>query len=354
VRTRARPRAWVGLVAILVLVASPARASDTTAEDLASATTLFQQGSSLLDAGRYAEACPKLEAAQRLVQGIGVTLYLGECYEQTGRLVSAWVQFDKAAAMAERRQDRRGELARGRAARLWPRLPKLTFVVSPDADIPGLVVTDDGEPVDHVAYNVERPVEPRTHHIRASAPDRKPWETAVDIAAAPDTTRVEVPQLQDSSKAVPPSMSGLLSTKSLDASSGSSQATDGAAPLALPALQSGRPSTQRVAGIALFGVGAAGIVTGTVFGLEARSKMNDSNSSGHCQPDNHCDATGLSERSSALSAATVSTIGFIGGVALLAGGAALYLTAPDDRPPVIGLMARPEHDGASVGLRGRW
>jgi hypothetical protein len=356
VTPRRRPRVAVGLAAILLFATPPARASDTAPQDFATATALFEQGSRLLDAGRYAEACPRLEAAQRLVQGIGVTLYLAECYEQTGHLVSAWVQFDKARALAESRQDRRAELARGRAASLWPRLPKLMLVVPAGADVPGLVVTDDGEPVDHAAYNVERPAEPRMHHVRARAPDRTPWETAVVIAAAPDTTRVEVPQLPDSSVVASPPTGGpaVLAPKGPDRSAANPGGADRPVAMALPPLQSGRPSTQRVVGIALFGVGAAGLVTGAVFGIDAKSKMDDSNASGHCQPDNHCDATGLSERSSALTAATISTIGFIGGVAFLAGGAALYLTAPDDRPPVIGLMARSVPGGASVGLEGRW
>jgi hypothetical protein len=353
VNPRAGLRAWTGLVALLVLAASPARASDTTPGDLATARTLFEHGSSLLNAGRYAEACPKLEAAQRLVHGIGVTLYLGECYEQTGRLVSAWEQFDQARGMAESQQDGRAELARGRAASLWPRIPKLTLVVPPYADIPGLVVTDDGQQVDHAAYNVERPAEPRMHHLRARAPDRTPWETSVEVTAASETIRVEVPRLRDSSIAAP-SPTARDGSAVLDASAASPPGADRPAPMALTAVQSGRPSTQRVAGVALFGVGLAGLVAGATFGLEAKSKMDESNAGGHCQSDNHCNATGLSERSSALTAATISTLGFIGGVAFLAGGTALYLTAPDHHPPVVGLVARSEHGGASVGLQGRW
>lgn len=45
----------------------------------------------------------------------------------------------------------------------------------------------------------------------------------------------------------------------------------------------GGPSLRRVAGAAIFGVGVAGIASGALFGLEAKSKMNDSDSSGHCR-----------------------------------------------------------------------
>lgn len=342
----------VSMVALVHMVSSLAPASETTPQDLATAKALFQQGSALVNAGRYAEACPKLESAQRLVRGIGVTLHLADCYEQTGRLVSAWQEFDRARGMAESQRDPRADLARERARRLWPRLSKLELVVPPAADIPGLILTDDDAPVDHAAYNTERPTEPRTHRLRARAPDHAPWEMSVDIPSGPGTVRVEVPRLGESSpEAAPPT--GVAPATSSDGAVAARPA-DQPSPTESPVLQSGRPSTQRIAGIALFGVGVVGLAAGAGFGLEARSKLNDSNDSGNCQPDNHCNAAGLSQRSSALTAATISTVGFIGGVALTAGGAALYLTAPDDRPPGIGLAARPEHGGGSVVLRGRW
>jgi hypothetical protein len=341
------------LAALLAcLGASSARADDRARADLVTASVLFQHGKALLDKGRYAEACPKLEAAQRLVTGIGVTLYLGDCYEKTGRLARAWEQFDKARGLAEAKQDGRAAVARERAQRLWPQLAKVTLVVPPAADVAGLIVTEDGATVDRGGYNVERPTEPGTHRFRAIAPDRTPWETSVEIPATPASLRVEVPPLAEpgpAAAAVPPlGVPGLAAAASVPPSQRRLVASAPASPE-----RSTRIPAQRVVGIAVFGVGVVGLTVGGIVGLQAKAQMDDSNASGHCQANDHCDASGLAERSSALTKATISTIALGAGLAGVGGGALLYLTAPDE-PPGIALAARPTRGGGSVVLEGRW
>ncbi|HEY8087026.1 MAG TPA: tetratricopeptide repeat protein [Polyangiaceae bacterium] len=327
-----------------VLAASTGSADDPRRADLAAAETLFHQGSTLVNAGRYAEACPKLEAARRLVRGIGVTLYLGECYERTGRLVAAWEQFDEARAMAEAQHDRRADVARDRAQQLWSRLPRLTVVVASSA--PGLQVTDDGVPLDPATYNVERAVAPGIHHLRAEAPGRPAWEAPVSVPSAPGTVRVEIPAPEEPpSPTTPAPLANVLAP---------SPATDSAAMVAPPELRTAGPTPQRIVGIALLGAGAVGLATGTLFGLEAKARQDASNSGGHCLPNDHCDATGLHDRSTALTDATISTVGLVAGLACAGGGAVLYLTAPDDRPARVALTARPRYGGGSVVLEGRW
>ena len=69
------------------------------------------------------------------------------------------------------------------------------------------------------------------------------------------------------------------------------------------------------------GVGVVGVGLGAVFGFMAMSDK----SSAHCDSSNACDSGPLS---SANSAATVSTVGFVVGGVFLAGGAALILFGP--------------------------
>jgi hypothetical protein len=76
------------------------------------------------------------------------------------------------------------------------------------------------------------------------------------------------------------------------------------------------------------GLGVVGIGVGSVFGLSAKSKLDQSNSSGNCDSTNHCSSQGLSLRHDASSAATLADVGFIAGGVVLAGGIVLYLTAP--------------------------
>ena len=87
-------------------------------------------------------------------------------------------------------------------------------------------------------------------------------------------------------------------------------------------------STQRTLGIAAAGVGAGAIATGSVFGILAIT----TNSAGEskCAGD-FCRQRGLDQISQANDYATVSTVLFIAGAALVAGGAALYFTAPSPK-----------------------
>lgn len=329
---------------VLTLGARSVRAGDPDPRNLATATALFQQGKALVDAGKYAEACPVLENAQHLVAGIGVTLYLGDCYEHTGRLVPAWEQFDRARQLAESNHDARASVARDRADRLWPKLPKLTFVVPPSVDVAGLTVTEDGTTVDRGVYNEERPAVPGTHRIRAAAPGRKPWESTVDVTASAATVRVEVPTLaEDPPTPTEPQPNGASSAP--HRSNDVSWLMD--RPTPMPA--------QRIWGLAVLGAGAAFLTVSAVLGLEAKSQMDDSNTSGHCQPNDRCDATGLAARSDAITKATWSTVTAVGGIACVAGGALLFLTAKDAPPErSLSLAARPQGPGASLLLEGRW
>jgi hypothetical protein len=332
-----------------------------SSDELKLAQTLFDQGSRLVEAGRYEQACPKLEAAQRLVSGIGVTLYLGECYERTGRLQRAWEQFKTAETLAAARSDTRVKVAHDRAALLWPKLARLRIVVPSAADVTGLVVTDEGTTVERASWDAERPVPPGLHHVRARAPGREPWEKSITVAWAAGTTSVEVPPLKElSSASAAPAPAPPPPTQTPPAEPPAAGPAVAAPPPAPPLTlveHRDTPPAQRIAGAAIFGVGVVGVGVASFFGLRARSELDDSNASGHCKANDHCDATGLSQRSDAIDAATVSTIAFIGGAACLVGGAVVYLTAGRSSQAAdarVAAAARSERGGATVSLLVRW
>jgi hypothetical protein len=301
--------------------------------DLDRAEELYKRGSDLVRAGRYEEACPILEKAQSIASGIGVALYLGECLEQSGHLVKAWTEFDKAERLAAAKGDPRKAIAHERAADLLPKLPKLQLVIPPVADIPGLVVAEEGATIERSEWGVARPIEPGTYRIGAEAPERAAWETSVVVPEGPGTVAVEVPTLKAQATAT--------------------AASTGTVSLQSSLIHDDRAPTQRIAGVALAGLGAVGLVAGTIFGLQAKSKLDDSNSSGHCQQD-RCDPAGLAERADAMTAATTSTVLFVGGFACLAGGIALYLTAPNDARNSIAIVPHAEWGGASLLLQRPW
>jgi hypothetical protein len=81
----------------------------------------------------------------------------------------------------------------------------------------------------------------------------------------------------------------------------------------------------RPAAFAVGGAGVLGLAVGGIFGLKAIGAKSDAN----CTND-FCDPQHLAD---ARSAATVSTIGFIAGAALIAGGAALFFLGPKRTEP---------------------
>ena len=183
------------LVALCTLTSSalPSRAL-AQAEDQAGARALFTDGKRLMKSGKYAEACPKLEAAQKLYSSAGILLNLGDCYEKIGRTASAWTRFGEAASVAARsnRSDDADE-ARRRQEALEPALVRLTIRVP--SPVPGLVVSRDGVTLDEAIWGTTLPVDPGDHLVRAEAPGFEPWAASVSITKRGDTTTVKVPKL---------------------------------------------------------------------------------------------------------------------------------------------------------------
>ena len=126
---------------VCAFLAPPARA-DVTASQKVSAEALFDDALRLMKAGNFPEACPKLEDSQRLDPGIGTLLYLGECYERTGRSASAWAIFREATSAAEAAgQTKRVKMARERSERVEKQLAYLTIDVVPATRaLPGLLI----------------------------------------------------------------------------------------------------------------------------------------------------------------------------------------------------------------------
>ena len=236
----------------------PALAHAQSVSDQAAAEALFKQARDLMAAGDYAQACPKLVESERLDPSAGTMLNLASCYEKNGQLASAWVTFKGAATAAQKANEpERAKLARGRVAKLEPRLPTLTITVAAEADLPGLVVTRDDEKVGRAEWGTPIPIDPGAHAVEASAPGHKTWQTRARVDGPGAKTSVEVPRLAtDSSPGSAPGRAGSVATP----------ATSPTPPSASPP-SSAAGSTQRVLGVIVAGVGVAGLAVGSVFGV---------------------------------------------------------------------------------------
>ena len=194
----------VGLV--VTLVVSNARAQG---DDIAAAEALFQEGRQLMDAGSFADACPKLEESQRLDPGTGTLWHLARCYEKIDRHASAWAKYHEVAAQAKRQgEPAKIAAALKRARALEPKLRRLVISVPADSRVTGLRITRNGAEVGPGAWGAKLPVDRGQHEIVATAAGHQSWTKNIVIGEQP-TTSVEVPKLAAQEKRDPDPWKGV-------------------------------------------------------------------------------------------------------------------------------------------------
>jgi hypothetical protein len=300
------------LLVAAILAASPAARAQDAAANASAAQALFESAVEEMAAKNYASACPKLEEATRLVpEAIGAKVELAQCYEAWGRTASAWSQWSAVEALAARQnQIERRDLAAARVAELRPKLATLTITVDPTtAALSGVSIKRDGVLVGPAQWSSAIPIDAGDHVLEASAPGHATWTQTVRVEADGSRSDVAVPALE------PEPAAGSASPPS--SSMGDGAATGNERPWQAPV------------GVVVMGVGGAALVVGSIFGAMALGANGDSNDGPCSEETNVCDDEGLALRDDALGHATVSTIGFIAGGVLAAGGLVLFLTAPD-------------------------
>ncbi len=295
-------------VAAAGAVTAPAQARPKTEAD-----KLFDEGTRLMDQRRFSEACPKFAQSMVLDPGLGVMLWLADCYERDGQTASSWVQFRQAMKLAEQDHDKRAEVARRRMNELQPRLSRITITLAgPRPD--GLRIMRDHDTLADVDIGSPIPIDPGTHVISATAPHHKPFEKSVEVPGCPVLKDPD----KERSDCKGPSVEVQVTLEP--------EAVATTPPPPPPPKSSG--TVLRIAGLGVAGAGVVGITLGSVFGLVASGKLNDSNANNHCDAQNACDPVGLQLRQDANDAATISTIAFVAGGVALAGGLVMFFVAP--------------------------
>jgi hypothetical protein len=278
----------------------------------AAAVTLFDEGRALMVQGRHAEACDRFARSDRLDPGVGTRLSLGECNERLRKTASAWAAYKDAEALAMQRGDARAAVAQKRAEKLEPELARLTIRV--DASVADAVVKRNGARVDPAALDTAVPVDAGPQSIEVTAPGRRPWRTTLGIADR-EAKEVRVPPLEPEPTA--------------------------AAPAPIPADEDAGDG-QRTLALGLEIGGGVALAGGLVFGGLALSKWSSIEDT--C-PDGRCPTEAerlrlAPEVGTARTLATVSTVTIGLGVAALAAGIVLHVTAPSRRIAVAPLVDR--------------
>jgi hypothetical protein len=314
---------WI-LCAAMGLVSASPRQAMAQDRDPAAAEALFDQARELSRAGRYNEACPKFLESNRLDPGIGTQFHLADCYEQSGRLASAWAMFLDVASLARSsNQPDREKAASKRAAALKPRLPRLLLNVPDASQLPGLEIRRDDVLMGAALWGTPVPVDPGVHEITMSAPGHRTLKQTVKLEQG-KSVNLDLPALiaEDSPVAVQPPMVA-APAEAPPAPAPPTPAPQASAPV--PKSDAAPSSGAGPLPWALAGAGVVGFGVGTVFALLATSANSKSKSDCDADNVNVCGSTGVSQRNDARRDGNIATVGFVAGGALLAGAGILWL-----------------------------
>ena len=295
-----RHRVFFGFGLAYVSISIAALAEPTSA-DKSLATQLFKEGRTLVDQGKFAEGCRKLEESQRLDPGGGTLLNLALCHEKEGRTATAWTEFTEALGIA-RKDDRpqRAEMAQQHIEALEPTLSRLIVQVPPGSDLPDLEIKRDGTGIRRAAWGTAMPIDPGEHLLEAFALGKIPWKQTVTVGGKAETKTIAVPPLDNAPVVATPV----------------APATAGSTPVHLVEVR--RPINP--AAWVAFGIGAVGVGAGTYFGLRA---MSDQKTADEKCPRDQCNSEGSSANANAIKWANLATVGF--GVGVLGVGLGTYL-----------------------------
>lgn len=307
------------VTAALVVVLGSAHAGAQTS-DIEKAQAHFDAGRKHRAQGRCDLAIEEFSQAVDFEPNkVGPRLNLGDCYAELGRYSDAFRQFKEAERLADLAKDqRRLASARKSAADVEAKMVRVVLrAEEPDANI---TVDVDGVSYGTAPWHIV--VAPSAdHEVHAKSPDGRTW-TARASGQAGQVVRLTI----------------ALAKPALAPVRTSPVAEPGALP---PHVEpEAKSNGLRTASFIVGGAGIVGLAVGATFGafaMSSRSDLADAVQSdtrcsgtypGSCSPEARTSLQPIYDRAS--SQATISTVAFIAGGALLAGGVGLFLLSRGD------------------------
>lgn len=293
---------------MLMAVAAVARAAPDP-----EGARLFEKGRALAKEGNYDEACKTFAKSLEIDPAIGTKLNYADCHEHLAQLAEAWRLFDEVAEAEKITNPSRAKYARERADKLLPKVGVVILEVATPS-VSGLTIkVGDHEVIP--AATVHEIVDPGTVEITAHAQSGEPFSDSETVAAG-QTITIKVPAFPD---ATPPTTE--------------------------------THSVRRRSRVYLaYGLGAGGVLalaSGVLVGVTAKGDYQAQLDNGECNLVDGspvCSRMGYDEQQRARRLASVGTWLGVGGIALLAAGTAVFLTAPRD------LVVTPTADATSAGV----
>ncbi|HEX2869869.1 MAG TPA: hypothetical protein VHP33_01410 [Polyangiaceae bacterium] len=309
--------------------------AQTPVDARAASVAALTEAKRLAAAGAAAEACAKYRESYSLDAQLDALLPLADCFEQSGKLASAYNAFRDAVDVAQRTGDARASVAEARAQKLRPRLSYLTVEVLQERRLPALAVERNGFRLGSSAWGVPMPVDAGQHVVSASAYGYKSWQTTVDVQGEGAAPYVDVPMLEK----LPDAPVALAAAPVVTEPAQPPPAAPQPAPVvaapkqpgpasALPApANAGLPPT-RVAAIAAAGAGVLGLGLGMYFLSKKNSTLSERDgicpSGKGCEPGTNARLADLTEQARSQQKAQIAFMA-VGGAALALGGVLWFL-----------------------------
>jgi hypothetical protein len=321
-------------VVLLTLAAAAPVASAQTDEARSAARAAATEGLHALQEGRYKDAVDLCTRAESLMHAPTHLLLIARAQTKLGHLVEAQeayikIQRDRLAPNAPRAFVDAQAAANDEQAALAPRVP--TLKVTLDGDATGAQITLDGAPFPAALVGLASPINPGSHTLEARSPT---------AAAEPFTVAVSEGAKQTVNLTMRPVAAEPIAEQTPPEPATVQPSSSGHAGL-------------RTAGWIGVGVGVAGLAVGVVMVLKNHTDRNDANAL--CGPAG-CPDSRRSQIASfddeANSAATFSWVAFgVGAAGLVTGSTLLWLGRSKHADPQ-SAQVTPWFGTRAVGVRG--
>jgi hypothetical protein len=328
---------WWAVTICGALLVAPASLHAQQADDgsRAAARSLGTSGVEAFQRGDYQGASDKLEKAYRVLRVPSIGLWSARALVKLGQLVHGSeryrevTQLENTAGQVTIQKQAQADAATELNA-LTPRLPSVLIEV--EGGTAGLILSIDGATISSDLIGERRPVDPGPHVIGAR---RGEQHANAEVKLAEGESKTVSLHFAAAPLTAPVAQSA-PARSALPSSDASSDGTGGSG-----------LGTQRKLALVAGGVGVVGIALGTVFGLKAKSKNDLAKQ--HCAGSSCTDQDGVTFSNEAANAGNLSTVAFIVGAVGVAGGAALWLSAPSAAPTAqVGLGF------GTIEMRGQW
>lgn len=285
------------------------------------ATRLLEEAKQLNQEGKLAEACPLLDRSYVHDAKDGVLFARADCWDQVNKIAKAaqlyaayFRAYNRMTGTTKDNHAERAAIAEKRIEELTPRIPTIKFIWA-DAPPPNTKIRVDGDEYPASTLESRLPLEPGPHEIVVQLPNEPERLRKVTLTEG-NSTIVDLTPLPPQKTPDAISLDKLLAPDKLTTR-----------PVAVKPrnVADSTVDVGKISGFVGLGLGAAGVVAGSIFGYWALQEKYTMDA--HCDAQYTCDRTGMDASRRVVPLANTSTALFLTGGVVLGVGATLLIVA---------------------------